>query len=107
MPPLALRETRSRPPSRSNRSLPGVLALAAAICLTLIGTARAQETGGAATDSVAALTTAGAATIAAADSVVPPAPAPVTDLTATDVPNDKGMAIALEWKVSPDEAAHP
>lgn len=35
------------------------------------------------------------------------APAPPTGVAAADVPNDKGRALAVTWKVSPDESAHP
>ncbi|MCI0595831.1 MAG: hypothetical protein L0Z48_04730, partial [candidate division Zixibacteria bacterium] len=31
-------------------------------------------------------------------------PAPVTDVQATDTPDDAGKQVDLSWKVSPDEA---
>jgi hypothetical protein len=40
---------------------------------------------------------------APADSLAPPAPA--SGLVGTDIPNDAGRGIALEWKASPDDAS--
>jgi hypothetical protein len=35
----------------------------------------------------------------------PPAPAPPSGLTVSDVPNDAGTSLALKWRLSPDDSA--
>ena len=43
---------------------------------------------------------------AVARAAAPAAPAPPAGLTWSDVPNDAGRAVLLEWKLSPDDTAH-
>jgi hypothetical protein len=50
---------------------------------------------------------AGAADSVAVVQELPLAPAPPSGVTAVDVPNDRGEAVLVSWKLSPDEAAHP
>jgi hypothetical protein len=101
MPFVAARDPglrQSFPPQFQWRAIPAPFLAAVLLALALgTGTARAQgSAAGAPTDSA----TAAVATIVAA-------PAAPSGVTVSDVPNDKGEALAVSWTKSPDETAHP
>jgi hypothetical protein len=81
------------------RPFPFVLS-ALLLVAAFAGSARAQD---AAAPDTAAMTP----VLAAGDTVVAPAPAPVRDVVARDAPNDRGGEIVVSWSASVDEQAHP
>jgi hypothetical protein len=91
--------TRGRSPYRIRRRrwTSPITFLAALLLVLASGAARAQDAP-APPDTIAA-------GIVAADTIVAAAPAAAAGLTAEDMPNDPGRALALKWEPSPDEAA--
>ena len=97
MPLEADRDTDLRVPPVPSRAHARRALLAAALTIA--------ATGG--TGAFGLVPAAGAADSVAVVQELPLAPAPPSGLTAVDVPNDRGEALLLSWKLSPDEAAHP
>ena len=92
MPLQAARDTDLRPSRLPNRPWCPTWALAGALVL---GSLAAAARPAPAQDSTA---------VAA---LAIEAPAPPTGITVADLPNDKGNAVVVSWKASPDEATHP
>lgn len=99
--PSATPEPACRPPAaRAPRVLAGSAAAGAALILLTAG-ALAQSPAASDTTRSASLPPA----VTPATPTGAPAPRPASGLVASDVPNDAGRAIQLDWKASPDDVA--
>jgi hypothetical protein len=94
MPFQAARDTDLRPSLLPNRPSCPTWALAGALALGLL--AAAARPAPAQTPDTTAI---------AATAIV--APAPPSGVTVVDLPNDRGNAVVVSWKASPDEATNP